>query len=92
MSTTLTICVLGVLCVSLLAALLYREHRHDAERAELLDRIAAPQAVAFQHLAGNVPAAVDNTDEEDDKRHGADLPFDEDLSLIGISADEREIY
>lgn len=96
MSVTLAICALGLLCAALLAALIYREHRHDAERAELLDRITAPDAAtagAYQRLAGVEPVVNVNTDEEDDKRFGADLPMDDDLaSLSYLSATERELY
>ena len=92
MSGTLAICVLGFLCVSLLAVLVYREHRHEAERAELLDRIAAPDAAAaraFQTLAGVDPVVnPEHTDAEDDRRYGVDLPPDEDL--IHLYATERE--
>jgi len=95
-SATLAICALGLLCAALLAALIYREHRHDAERAELLDRITVPEAAtagAFQRLGGVEPVIAMNTDEEDDKKYGVDLPFDSDLeSLSYLSAQERELF
>lgn len=88
MIATLSICALGLLSALLLAALLHREHRHDAERAGLLDRITAPQAAEMAAVARMAPAPTPttDTDADDDRRFGFDLPYDEDLIPI-----EREL-
>lgn len=89
MTAALSICALGLLSALLLAALLLREHRHDAERAALLDRITAPKAAEYasaQRLAPATPPTLD-TDAADDLRFGVDLTYDEDLEM----ALEREL-
>lgn len=86
MSATVAICVLGVVCLGLLAALLLRERQHDSERAALLDRIQSPEAArarAFQAAAGDGPLPED-VDRRVDEEHGRPVVFDDDLSLDGF--------
>jgi hypothetical protein len=79
---------LGVVCLALIALVIWREREHRAQLTEFADRLTAPDiahAAAVARAFPPQPAPID-TDAEDDARFGAPLTG-LDLDFIPFAGD-----
>jgi hypothetical protein len=78
--------VLGLVCLALIALVVYREHEHAAQLSSFADRIQAPEIARGSALtAAFATEARTDTDAENDAKYGYPLSPDPDLIPFGAS-------